>query len=61
MVPIVHLLCKDIIRVDPTQDVKHFQESILNSFTNCILLHFHVANLVGTQSCQLWHYNVVVP
>jgi hypothetical protein len=47
MGPIVHLLRADISGVDPTGDVENLQRGILNPFTDGILSHLRVANLLS--------------
>jgi hypothetical protein len=47
MGPIAHLLCEDISRVDPTWDVENLQRGILNPFTDGVLSHLHVTNLLS--------------
>ncbi len=47
MGPITHLLRDDISGVDPTGDVENLQRGILNPFTDSILTHLHVTNLLS--------------
>jgi hypothetical protein len=47
MGPIAHLLCEDISRVASTRDVEDLQRGILNPFTDGILPHLHVSNLLS--------------
>ena len=47
MGPILHLLREDISGVDLAWNVENLQRGILNLFTNGVLTHLHMTNLLS--------------
>jgi hypothetical protein len=56
----MHLLCKDVSRIKLARDVNSSEQSVMNPFTDRVLTHFDVADLLSCHVMQPFDARFVV-